>query len=80
METTTGSVAGPGAPRACLGAGPMSTDRPVDPSVPEPGVLYEERLAASPRSWIWLLVAASVITFVVHRPVIVPLTRRWRGS
>ena len=40
---------------------------------PDGGVLYEERLAATARSWRWL-VAASVITFVVLAPVVVVIT------
>src|SRR6478736_5337865 len=53
------------------GRGPVSTTTPT--VGPEPGVLYAERLSASPRSWIWLLVAAGV-TFFAIGPVIVPLT------
>ena len=49
----------------------MSTTTPT--VGPEPGVLYAERLSASPRSWVWLLVAAGV-TFFAIGPVIVPLT------
>ena len=56
---------------ASRGRAPMSTPR--RPLGPEPGVLYVERLSASPRSWVWLLVAAGV-TFFAIGPVIVPLT------
>jgi uncharacterized protein DUF2510 len=49
----------------------MSTTTPT--VGPEPGVLYAERLSATPRSWVWLLVAAGV-TFFAIGPVIVPLT------
>jgi hypothetical protein len=40
---------------------------------PQPGVLYEESLSASPRSWLWLAVAAAV-TFFAIAPVVVPIT------
>jgi hypothetical protein len=40
---------------------------------PQPGVLFEEHLSASPRSWLWLL-AALVVTFVAIGPVVVPIT------
>jgi hypothetical protein len=40
---------------------------------PEPGLLFEESLSASPRSWLWL-VAAVAVTFVAIAPVVVPIT------
>ena len=49
----------------------MSTAAPT--VGPQPGVLFEERIAASPRSWVWL-VAASLITLLALGPYVVPLT------
>jgi hypothetical protein len=40
---------------------------------PQPGVLFEESLSASPRSWLWL-VAAAAVTFFAIAPVVVPIT------
>jgi hypothetical protein len=37
------------------------------------GILYQERLSATPRSWVWLVVA-SAVTFIAIAPIIVPLT------
>ena len=55
----------------CHRKGPMSTVAPT--ARPEPGVLYEENLRASPRSWVWLA-AAMAVTFFAIGPVIVPFT------
>lgn len=55
----------------CHRTDPMSATAPT--AGPEPGLLYEERLSASARSWVWLLVAA-VVTFVAIAPAIVLLT------
>jgi hypothetical protein len=49
----------------------VSTTAPV--AGPEPGVLYEERIAASSRSWLWL-VAASLITLLALGPYVVVVT------
>jgi hypothetical protein len=37
------------------------------------GLLYEERLRATPRSWLWCLTAVA-ITFLAIAPIIVPVT------